>query len=84
MDWSVRHHVNGVVTDDPKKYLEFCKNFDEKSPAMMPTWKEFFFIGWINILAALFSLLFRWRHGFNVDSRNVKRIQNTTPMSVLA
>lgn len=81
MDWSIRHHLNGVITDDPKKYLEFCKNFDEKSPAMKPTFKDYLLIIWINILAALFSLLFRWRHGFNVDATKVKGSQNTVLMS---
>ncbi|KAI9694841.1 MAG: gamma-tubulin [Bathelium mastoideum] len=30
MAWAIRHDVDGVITDDPKTYLELCERWDEE------------------------------------------------------
>ncbi|ESZ96859.1 hypothetical protein SBOR_2780 [Sclerotinia borealis F-4128] len=32
MRWSIENEVDGVVTDDPKKYLEVCEEYDPANP----------------------------------------------------
>ncbi len=31
MEWSIRKGVDGVITDDPKLFLEVCQRWEEKS-----------------------------------------------------
>jgi len=31
MNWSIKRGVDGVITDDPKKYLEVCRDYDENA-----------------------------------------------------
>jgi len=32
MEWCIRRQLNGVITDDPSKFLEVCQRFDEREP----------------------------------------------------
>jgi len=71
MKCSIRKEVDGVITDDPKKYLEVCKNYrGEKIHLPLREWGTLI---WMNILAAIFSLLFRYRYGFGVDAGKVRK-----------
>ncbi|KAK5124753.1 hypothetical protein LTR85_001466 [Meristemomyces frigidus] len=37
MEWCIRRELDGVLTDDPKHFLEVCEKFDEeKAEPMMP------------------------------------------------
>jgi len=65
MKWSIHKEVDGIITDDPKRYLEVCKEYEGESiclPLMM--WGS---VIWVNILAFIFSLFFRSRYGFKVQ-----------------
>ncbi|KAK4546779.1 hypothetical protein LTR36_001511 [Oleoguttula mirabilis] len=57
MEWCIRRELDGVLTDDPKHFLEVCEKFDEQTPeAMMPmTLKGYFeaFRIWIWVMIAL-------------------------------
>jgi len=71
MKWSIGKEVDGVITDDPKKYLEVCKNYGgEKVRLPLRKWGS---VIWINIIAALFSLLFRSKYGFKINIEKVKK-----------
>jgi phosphatidylglycerol phospholipase C len=71
MKWSIQKEVDGVITDDPKKYLKVCKEYDGKKVSM--PWTTWGGIIWINILVAFFGLLFRYRYGFKVDPAKIKQ-----------
>lgn len=32
MEWCIRRELDGVITDDPKLFLEVCKKYDDQSP----------------------------------------------------
>jgi phosphatidylglycerol phospholipase C len=65
MKWSIRKEVDGVITDDPKKYLEVVEKYQgEKIHLPLRSWGPLI---WKTMLAAVFSLVFRYRHGFKVD-----------------
>jgi len=71
MKWSIRKEVDGVITDDPKKYLQVCKEYHgEKIHLSLRSWGTLI---WMNLLAAVFSLLFRYRYGFRVDVGKVRK-----------
>jgi hypothetical protein len=81
MKWSIRKEVDGVITDDPKKYLKVCDDYeDEKIHYGLKSWGG---IIWINMLAAVFSLLFRYRYGFRIDVGKVKKSLETSTTRTL-
>ncbi|TVY17501.1 Phosphatidylglycerol phospholipase C [Lachnellula arida] len=72
MKWSIRQEVDGVITDDPKKFLEVCKSYDqgEKLRHSRESWKA---ILRQNIRVLMFGLAFRIKHGFWVDVEKVRK-----------
>lgn len=68
MDWCIRQNLDGVVTDDPKKYLEVCARFNEASTP--PPWPRTVLVNFlrINIFTWIFGLLFWFKHGFGLDN----------------
>ena len=73
MKWSIKKEVDGVITDDPKKYLEVCDSYDG-GDIRFP-WRTWVGILWINALAMVFGWLFRWRYGWGVTGKGVKERQ---------
>ncbi|KAI9883531.1 MAG: hypothetical protein M1823_004695 [Watsoniomyces obsoletus] len=77
MRWSIRNQIDGVITDDPKKFLEVCKHYDGTEEVPKLSWRTYATLLWIHLLCAFFSVLFRWKHGSKVDPRWFRRsIQN--------
>ena len=72
MKWSIRQGVDGVITDDPKKYLEACETYSsaEKLRHSQASWKA---ILRQNLRALMFGLAFRIKHGFWVDTEKVRK-----------
>ncbi|PQE25609.1 glycerophosphoryl diester phosphodiesterase protein [Rutstroemia sp. NJR-2017a BBW] len=73
MRWCISKGVDGVITDDPKKYLEVCDDYDSAESKR----SGFSFVDWmsiilLNLLAMLFSWLFRCRYGFRIDQTKVR------------
>jgi Glycerophosphoryl diester phosphodiesterase family len=64
MRWSIRRGVDGVLTDDPKKFLDLCSDYREDVffEEDRLTMRQCLHIVGFHILAVVFSLLFRWRH----------------------
>lgn len=69
MDWCIRKKLDGVITDDPEKFLDFCNNFDEAAKPM--TWPLAALLNLIktNIFIWLFGIVFWRKHGFGLDQR---------------
>jgi hypothetical protein len=78
MKWSIKKEVDGVITDDPKKFLEVCKEYDEKAPIHRLALKEYPSVVWINMLVVVFSLLFRFRYGFTIDIKKLRKERQTS------
>lgn len=73
MRWSISKEVDGVITDDPKKYLEVCDDYDSAESKFVGfSFIDWMSIIWLNLLAMLFSWLFRCRYGFRVDQTKVR------------
>jgi phosphatidylglycerol phospholipase C len=72
MKWSIRKEVDGVITDDPKKYLEVCKSYD-KNERIQHSWKSWKAILEMNGRALIFGFLFRFPRGLWVDVKKVRQ-----------
>jgi phosphatidylglycerol phospholipase C len=70
MKWSIGKEVDGVITDDPKMYLEVCKSYTGEKTRL--PWKVWGSVILMSILARLFSLIFRSKYGFNVDFAKIR------------
>lgn len=69
MRWSIRHEMDGVITDDPKKFLDVCDGYDECDGAEQLPLKTYANILWINFLLIFFSVVFTLRHRSRIDMR---------------
>lgn len=70
MKWSIRKQVDGVITDDPKKYLEVCHNYDGSKPRLM--WRSCGLTILYSTFAIPVNLLLRLKLGFYSNSKPVK------------
>lgn len=61
MKWCIYKGVDGVITDDPKKYLEVSKGY--RGEKVRLSVQGLFSVMWINLLVALFAPMFRRRMG---------------------
>lgn len=62
MQWDIRHGIDGVVTDDPKLFLEVRKNWHEGTREGLGWWI------WLDVLRAnlfvmIFAVFLRITHG---------------------
>ena len=78
MRWCIRKELDGVVTDDPAKYLEVCDEFkhpEKKVGDDKLTWKEWAFVLRVHLLVTVFFWVFMWRFGvrWGVDKRFQRR-----------
>lgn len=80
MKWSIQREVDGVITDDPKKYLDVCKNYDQSALVHRVALTEYASIAWINLFLGLFSLLFRYRYGSKVESGKLSKERRSLGM----
>lgn len=64
MRWSISKGVDGVITDDPKRFLEVCDAWekgDRKLGSM--TWLQLALAVWFNFMIMVFGAIFRWSFG---------------------
>lgn len=69
MDWCIRRKLDGVITDDPKAFLELQDQIAEgKRP---PAWSASQMTNFlrINLLIWIFSFIFGRKHGWGLDKR---------------
>jgi phosphatidylglycerol phospholipase C len=59
MKWSIYKQADGVITDDPKKYLEVCEKYEGEK--VNQTVSSLMFVVLINMLVTVFSFVFRSR-----------------------
>jgi tubulin gamma len=67
MRWDIRHGLDGVVTDDPKLFLEVLKSWHEgtRDGVTMMTWLD---VLRINFFCLIYTVLFQCYFGFQRKS----------------
>lgn len=73
MKWSIGRQVDGVITDDPLKFLEVCKKYDETAPRLRVRVKDYGSVLFLNFLILVFGGLYRMRNGFKADPQTLKK-----------
>jgi phosphatidylglycerol phospholipase C len=72
MKWSILKEVDGVITDDPKKFLKVCDGSDgEEIHLPFKAWR---FVIWLNIKCVFYSIIYWYRYGFKIDYAKVSRV----------
>jgi glycerophosphoryl diester phosphodiesterase len=60
MRWCVHKEVDGVITDNPKRFNEIVDNWEEeKQKPVAQTWRQWFQTVWFWIMILIFSVPFR-------------------------
>jgi len=73
MKWSIRKEVDGVITDDPKKFLDVCDRWDDGERDVNLNCHQIWDIIRINLYVAIFGILFWWKFGEGIDRRWTRR-----------
>ncbi|KAI4191411.1 MAG: hypothetical protein L6R41_000062, partial [Letrouitia leprolyta] len=63
MSWCIKNEVDGVITDDPKRFLEFCDEWQQGNREVPFNRNQWLSILWVNFLIYVFHFLFWWRFG---------------------
>ena len=64
MRWCIRNGLEGVITDDPKAFLEECEMYERNlSSSDRLSLSVLADVVKVHLMAFLFGFLFSWRHG---------------------
>ncbi|KAL8967550.1 MAG: hypothetical protein Q9183_002866 [Haloplaca sp. 2 TL-2023] len=63
MRWSIKHGADGVITDNPKRFLEVCDEWEHGKKDVHFDRKQWFFVIWLNSMIMVFRCIFFWRYG---------------------
>lgn len=63
MRWSISKEVDGVITDDPKRFLEVCEEWEGGRREVKVGWRIWAQVAWIWVLVCVFGAVFWWRYG---------------------
>ena len=69
MKWCIRRNLDGVITDDPKLFLDVCRRYDDNEAEKRLSWWI-----WLDVLRVwLFALFFGfvWRNRFAIKRQIV-------------
>lgn len=72
MKWSINKGVDGVITDDPKKYLEVAEGFDDGKPLDRMSLRDYHTLAWVNLLVSVFGMIFRLRFGYSIKPEEIR------------
>ena len=70
MRWSINKEVDGVITDDPKRFLEVCKEWEDLGRRdVVLSWPRWGQVLWIYFMVCLFHVIFQLKYRGRVDSK---------------
>lgn len=63
MRWSIKKQLDGVITDDPKLFLEVCEEYDQSNPRAGLSVRSFLQVVkmWVMLLVAVPLMTRKWR-----------------------
>ncbi|KAI5206034.1 PLC-like phosphodiesterase [Aureobasidium subglaciale] len=61
MEWCIRRQLDGVITDDPKLFLEVCRGHDPNARERGLSWREWVDVLRLWVFATMFGFLYRNR-----------------------
>ena len=63
MKWSIQQGLDGVITDDPKRFMDVCEEWEGGKRKVEITWKQWISVLWINLMVVIFGIIFSWKYG---------------------
>ncbi|KAI4749115.1 PLC-like phosphodiesterase [Aureobasidium sp. EXF-12298] len=69
MKWCIRRQLDGVITDDPKHFLDVCRNYDAREKEQGLSFKTWVDVIRIWVLATIFGFLYRNRFAGRTKSQ---------------
>ncbi|KAL8995157.1 MAG: hypothetical protein Q9169_005066 [Polycauliona sp. 2 TL-2023] len=63
MRWSIKRGADGVITDDPKRFLEVCEEWEHGKRDTHFSRKQWYQLIWINLMIFIFGCIFWWKFG---------------------
>ena len=79
MRWSISKGLDGVITDDPKKFLEVCDDWERGKRDIKFTRRQWVSIVWINLMILIFGGIFYWRYGAEDKRKKASLTNNEKP-----
>lgn len=67
MRWCIKHDLDGVITDDPQRFLRVCDEWENGKRDITLGRKEIFLILWLHMMVLVFGAVFRWKYPFRRD-----------------
>ncbi|CAF9907078.1 MAG: hypothetical protein ALECFALPRED_003059 [Alectoria fallacina] len=62
MRWGISKELDGVITDDPKRFLEVCDEWEHGTRGIKISWGQWMMIAWINLMVLVFGTIFWWKY----------------------
>jgi Glycerophosphoryl diester phosphodiesterase family len=72
MQWCISHELDGVISDDPKKFLDTCDAYEEQPVTVRWSFREWFALLRFQLLIGAYFFLFRWRVGSGIDKQYLR------------
>ena len=69
MQWCIEHRLDGVISDDPKKYLDVCDAWEKEPKPVRWTLREWLGLLRFQVMIGIYFFIFRWRVGSGVDKK---------------
>ncbi len=73
MKWSIQKRVDGVITDDPRKYLKLCEKYEDGDKQVHISMFDGGMLILFNILAIFFGWLMRYRFSSKSNKKAIKK-----------
>jgi hypothetical protein len=69
MRWSIKKQLDGVITDNPAKFLKVCEDWDERDPKVSLGFHDWVAVFKLQFLVFIFINYFRWKFGMWMDGK---------------
>ncbi|TLD28022.1 PLC-like phosphodiesterase [Venturia nashicola] len=83
MRWCINEALDGVITDDPEKFLQISKEYEnvivrQKNRGILRKKERFTIRDWFeivrtNFFIVLFLVLFKWKFGWGIENTFIRR-----------
>jgi phosphatidylglycerol phospholipase C len=71
MEWSISKDVDGVITDNPKKFRKVLEDYDETKHVTVSLLRWIDVIR-VNLFVLMVDVLFRWKYGSREDRGRIR------------
>jgi hypothetical protein len=69
MRWGIKKGLDGIITDDPEKFLQICEDWDGRETEVSLGFRDWFAVLRLQVLVLMFVSFFLWRFGMFRDGK---------------